>query len=174
MNDFEPEKEEDVEREPLPVVFEAEEDDEEEDFVEDVLPDEDFDEDFDEEEEDDDEEDPSSRAPQVSLALSSTSWAERDTDGLCSDSPGSSIAVSSYGVKRSSMIPLPTGLSPGAAERIGMAQTDAAIAVRIRFIAETPVCSGVFGLPAARPEIIFFPILYDRFPKKSNECGRFF
>ncbi len=80
---------------------EAEEDEEDEDEDELELPD--FDEeedelelpDFDEEEEEDEEEDPLSREPQVSVVLSSTSWAERDTDGLRTDSPGSSMAVSS-------------------------------------------------------------------------------
>ena len=41
------------------------------------------------------EEESLSREPQVSAALSSTSWAERDTDGLRVVSPGSSTAVSS-------------------------------------------------------------------------------
>ena len=36
-----------------------------------------------------------SRVPQVSVALSSTSWAERDTDGFRVFSPGSSMTESS-------------------------------------------------------------------------------
>ena len=73
-----------------------------------------------------DEPESSLRAPQVSVALSSTSWAERDTEGLCDDSPGSSTAVSSKGLIRSSIKLLPNGLSSGPANRTGMAQRDAA------------------------------------------------
>ena len=96
------------------------------------------DEDFDDEE-DLDEEESSSRDPHVSLVLSSTRRAERETDGLRVLSPGSSMAVSSYGVMKSSMMPPPTGASPGPAERIGMAQNAAANAVRMYLIVISPV-----------------------------------
>ena len=84
----------------LDLVEVEEEDDEEEEEDErepaSVFDDEDEEDDEDEDEEDFvDEEDPSSRVPHVSVALSSTSWAERDTDGLRAVSPGSSMAVSS-------------------------------------------------------------------------------
>ena len=137
---------EDVERE-LPEEVDREEllpDEERE-----LLPEEDLDEedeDLDEEEEDEDldeedldEEESSSRDPQVSLVLSSTRRAERETDGLRELSPGSSMAVSSYGAMKSSMRPPPTGLSPGPAERNGMAQSVAANAVRMYFIVISPV-----------------------------------
>ena len=76
--------EEEEEREPEELVALEEEDEEEEEDAE-------------------DEEDAfclfaeesSSRAPQVSVVLSSTSRAERDTDGLRVSSPGNSMAVSS-------------------------------------------------------------------------------
>ena len=142
MNDFEPEKDVDVEREvpedeerelPLPEDAERELPDEEDEELED------------EDEEDLDEEDfeeaesSSSRAPQVSFVLSSTRRAERETDGLRVLSPGSSMAVSSYGAMKSSMSPPPTGASPGPAERIGMAQNAAANAVRMYLIVISPV-----------------------------------
>ncbi len=147
MNDFEPEKDVDEEREvplaedeerevPLPEE-ERELPDEEDDEPEE---DEDLDEDVFEEEDSS-----SSREPQVSFVLSSTSRAERETDGLRALSPGSSMAVSSYGAMKSSMRPPPTGASPGPAERIGMAQNAAANAVRMYLIVISPVesfCSG--------------------------------
>ena len=127
--EFEREPPEEFEREPLPE--EADEDFDEEDFEEE-------DEDFDDEE-DLDEEESSSRDPHVSLVLSSTRRAERETDGLRELSPGSSMAVSSYGAMKSSMRPPPTGVSPGPAERIGMAKSVAANAVRMYLIAIPPV-----------------------------------
>ena len=69
-----------------------------------------------------------SRVPHVSAALSSTSWAERDTEGFLAFSPGSSIFVSSYGVMRSSMNPIP--LSPGPAKAADV-RPMAAVAVRM-------------------------------------------
>ena len=111
-----------------------------------LLPEEDLDEeeeDEDLEDDDLDEEESSSRDPQVSLVLSSTRRAERETDGVRVLSPGSSMAVSSYGAMKSSMRPPPTGLSPGPAERNGMAQSVAANAVRMYFIVISPVEKGV-------------------------------
>ena len=75
--------------------------DEEEPDVERELPD--FVADEEEEEDDEEEEDgffsgeeeSPPREPHVSVVLSSTSWADRDTDGLRALSPGSSMAVSS-------------------------------------------------------------------------------
>ena len=122
---------EEVERElPLP------------DEVDRELPEEDLDEEEEDEdldEEDLEEEESSSRDPQVSFVLSSTRRAERETEGLRELSPGSSMAVSSYGAMKSSMRPPPTGLSPGPAERIGMAKSVAANAVRMYLIAIPPV-----------------------------------
>ena len=83
------EDEDEDEEEPL----DREEPDEDEDPADREEPDEDEEEAEEEDFEDVDE--PSSREPQVSVVLSSTSWAERDTDGLREDSPGSSTAVSS-------------------------------------------------------------------------------
>ena len=77
------------------------------------------------------EEGASSLAPQVSVVLSSTSWADRDTAGFRALSPGSSMAVSSYGLMRSS-------ISPEPAKRAGEAQMDAAIVKRKYFIVKTP------------------------------------
>ena len=128
----EPEEEdEEEEEEPEERVELEEEDDEaeEEDREED-----------DEAEDEEEEVEPSSRAPQVSVVLSSTSWAERDTDGLRSDSPGSSMAVSSKGLMKSSMRPPPNGLSSGPARRSGAAQTEAAIVrgKRMYFMVNAP------------------------------------
>ena len=82
------EDDEEEEEEELPDRVEDDEEEEEEELPDRV-------EDDEEEELCEDVEAPSSRAPQVSVVLSSTSWAERDTDGLRADSPGSSMAVSS-------------------------------------------------------------------------------
>ena len=130
-----PEAEEEDDRE-LPEAEDEDLDEEDEDLDEE-------DEDLDEEDEDLDEEEESSRDPQVSFVLSSTRRAERETDGLRVLSPGSSMAVSSYGAMKSSMRPPPTGLSPGPAERNGLAQSVAANAVRMYFIVISPVEKGV-------------------------------
>lgn len=114
---------EDDERELLP---EEEDDDfeEDDDLVEDVF---------------EEEEPSSSRVPQVSLVLSSTRRVVRETDGLRSFSPGRSTEVSSYGVRTSSRMPPLTELSPGPAERIGMAKSVATNAVRMYLIVFSPV-----------------------------------
>ena len=162
--DVEREPPEEFEREPLPEEVERElpeelereppEDEEEDEDLDEEFPedeereppeDEEEDEDLDEEdldEEDLDEEESSSRDPQVSLVLSSTSRAERETDGLRELSPGRSTEVSSNWGMTSSMRPPPTGLLPEPAKRIGMAKNVAANAVRMYLIAVSPVKRG--------------------------------
>ena len=179
MNDFEPEKDEDVERElPLPDEVDVERElplpDEEDDERELPLPDEEDDDLEEDEDLDEDvfeeEESSSSRAPQVSFVLSSTSRAERETEGLRVLSPGSSMAVSSYGAMKSSMRPPPTGASPGPAERIGMAQNAAANAVRMYLIVISPVES--FGSGENRVEGIQSLLYYKAFfGKIKRECA---
>ena len=107
-----------------------------------------FDEEDDGEDEEEDEEffagveaEKSSRVPHVSVVLSSTSRADRDTDGLRELSPGSSMAVSSKGLMKSSIMPDP-------AKRTGAAQTVAAIVKRMYFIVLSP-----FG-PAFPPDFV--------------------
>ena len=173
MNERDPDEEDELERElPLPedVDRELPPDDFEPDEEDDELEDEDDEEDL--EEEDFEEAESSSRAPQVSFVLSSTSRAERETDGLRELSPGSSMAVSSYGAMKSSMRPPPTGASPGPAERIGMAQNAAANAVRMYLIVISPVES--FGSGENRVEGIQSLLYYKAFFGKIKRTARIF